>query len=60
MRLTLTLTLAVTYDVDGKTDVNDLENNLLAIAQRASREGWLTEDTNAMVVVADPTVEKLS
>jgi hypothetical protein len=61
MRLTLTLHLQVTYETHGAVvDVRDLEDNLLAIATRASREGWLTEGTEATVVVADPSVEVMS
>lgn len=61
-RVTLELNLRVTYEIpdDANPDtMSDLEDNLLAIAQRASREGWLTQDTDAEVVVAAPHVEVL-
>ena len=58
MRATLTLTLQVTYDLNG-ADVDDLEDNLLAIATLASREGWLTRNTDAEVVVAAPSVGRM-
>lgn len=59
MRTTLILTLQVTYEVDNENDLNELEDNLLEIASRASGEGWLTQDTDALVVVAVPSVERL-
>jgi hypothetical protein len=54
-RITLRLTLDVTYDLND-TKPGDLIDNLLDIPTRASREGWLTLDTDAEVVVADPQV----
>jgi hypothetical protein len=54
-RKTLSLTLDVTYELND-AHPGDLIDNLLALATRASAEGWLTEGTDAEVVVADPTV----
>jgi hypothetical protein len=59
MRITLTLTLAVTYETNGAiVDVRDLEDNLLSIATRAGREGWLEDGTEAEIVLADPSVAR--
>lgn len=58
-RKTLRLTLDVTYDLNGAA-VGDLEDNLLGLAALASRDGLLSQDTEAEVVIADPKVEVLS
>lgn len=58
MRTILILTLAVTYETNGAS-ISDLEDNLLAVANAGCREGWFTGDTNAEVIIADPTVTVL-
>lgn len=57
MRTTLTLTLAVTYELNG-ADVRDLEDNLLALAALANNNGWLADGTDAEVVIANPSVAR--
>lgn len=61
-RITLQLSLTVTYDVPSDAlaagITSDLEDNLLALPWLAMREGLLTIDTEAEVVVADPAVKR--
>jgi len=59
-RATLRLTLDVTYELND-TPINDLVDNLLYEAGRmAADHARLTDTGTAVVVVANPNVERLS
>lgn len=57
-RFTLRLTLDVTYE-GPLHERDELEDNLLAIASTAMREGQYTGDLESIVVIADPSVSSL-
>lgn len=58
-RVTLRLTLDVTYEVNDETEVQELRNNLLDLNSIAMRNGVYTDGTDAEVVIANPKVEEL-
>lgn len=58
MRRTLRLTLYITYEVTSDDDIQTLRDNLLEIPGRLMPRPWLTEDTDATVVVIQPSVEE--
>lgn len=55
-RHTIRLTLDVTYETNN-THTNDLRDYLLDLPSRALREGLLTGDTDAEVVIVQPSVQ---